>query len=92
MVMKRALFTQEISLNHKKSQIENKKEKRIEKSMEVLLFIKECESFGNIYLPLTSAAPSLLPETLKMNAVNKTIWYFYLSIMLFVYNVLILNE
>lgn len=71
MVTKRALFTQEISLNHKKSQIEKRKKKGIEKSMEVLLFIKECESSGNIYLPLISAAISLSPVNLKMNAVNE---------------------
>lgn len=39
--------------------------------MEVLLFIKECESSGNIYLPLISAAISLSPVNLKMNAVNE---------------------
>lgn len=45
--------------------------------MEVLLFIKGCESLWNIYLSLISAAPSLSPVTLKMNTVNKTILPFY---------------
>lgn len=45
--------------------------------MEVLLFIKGCESLWNIYLSLISAAPSLSPVTLKMNTVNKTLLPFY---------------